>query len=85
VLATGYGVSTLNVYPTPLIDALEADAFGWAPLARVTEAARELERDCLMLAVRLYAEPAETCSPETLAVMDKWRPRVEALIRGETK
>lgn len=75
----------LNVYPTPLIDALEADAFGWAPLAKMTAAARELERDCMTLALRLYAERPETFAPETLAVMDKWRPRVEALIRGETK
>ena len=39
---------------------------------------RQLESDCLTLALRLYGEDPETFAPETAEVMDRWRPRCEA-------
>ena len=41
---------------------------------------RQLERDCLTLALRLYGEDQSTFAPETAEVMARWRPRVEALL-----
>lgn len=39
-----------------------------------------LKQDCLTMALRLYGEDPDTFSPETAEVMDRWRPRVEALL-----
>jgi hypothetical protein len=45
----------------------------------IEELAR-LYRDALTLALRLMGEDESTFSPETAAVMDRWRPRcMEAL------
>lgn len=33
------------------------------------------ERDCLTLALRLYAENDNTFAPETREVMSRWRPK----------
>ena len=38
---------------------------------------RELEADCLTLAMRLYGEPDESMAQETLEVMRRWRPVVD--------
>lgn len=35
----------------------------------------DLEHDCLCLALRLYAESEDTMAVETIAVMERWRPR----------
>lgn len=40
-----------------------------------------LQSDCLTLALRLYGEDPYTMAPETLEVMDRWRPRCEAAFR----
>ena len=45
----------------------------------------ELERDCMTLALRLYAEDYATFSPETMECMDRWRPRVYALLNQKGK
>ena len=42
----------------------------------------QLERDCLTLALRLYGEDWDTFAPETREVMERWRPRVEALLQA---
>lgn len=66
-------MSVLNVYPTPITDAA---ALGFA---------RQLERDCMTLALRLYGENVNTFAPETAAVMDRWRPRCAALLAGDIR
>ena len=35
----------------------------------------DLEHDVLVLALRLYAESEDTMAVETIAVMERWRPR----------
>lgn len=42
----------------------------------------QLQEDCMTLALRLYAEDADTFSPETLEVMNRWRPKCDVLLRG---
>lgn len=42
------------------------------------------ERDCMTMALRLYAEDPDTFSPETRKCLDRWRPQVEALLNGKT-
>ena len=41
----------------------------------------QLERDCMTMALRLYGEDSDTFAPETRECMERWRPRVEALLR----
>jgi hypothetical protein len=43
----------------------------------------ELERDCMTMALRLFSESEDTFSPETIDVMNKWRPRVLQLLQGQ--
>ncbi len=40
----------------------------------------KLERDCLVFALRLLGEDASTFSPECAEVMQRWAPKVEALL-----
>jgi hypothetical protein len=61
--------------PTPLTDAIPFEC-----RALIQDLARELERDCMTMALRLYAEPYSTHSPETMECLDRWKPRVEALL-----
>jgi hypothetical protein len=43
----------------------------------------QFEYDCLTLALRLYGEDYNTFSPETMTVMDRWRPRCEEALRSK--
>ena len=45
-----------------------------------TEALEEYRSDCLTLALRLLDEEEDTFSPETRAVMGRWRPICERLL-----
>jgi hypothetical protein len=40
-----------------------------------------LYNDCLTLAMRLYGEDYNRFAPETMEVMDRWKPRCEAALR----
>jgi hypothetical protein len=40
----------------------------------------ELEHDCMTMALRLMGEDPDSFAPETREVMNRWRPKVEALI-----
>lgn len=73
-----------KLYPTPLTDnedrytvAVDPAGLGCEEAVRI-DFARQLERDCLTLAMCLYGQTR--MSPEAAAVMDEWRPRVEAVI-----
>ena len=74
------------VYPTPLTDnedRWEVDKSEIGPLCEYAvriDFARQLERDCLTLAMVLYARSDSSLSPEAAAVMEEWRPRVEQLV-----
>ena len=53
-------------------------------LAEITELKRdkaELERDCIILASRLYLEDDNSFAPETLRVMRRMRPKVAELLK----
>jgi len=41
---------------------------------------KDLEQDCLILALRLMAEDPLTFAPETEEVMSRWRPRCLAAL-----
>lgn len=43
----------------------------------------QLRADCMTMALRLYGENEDTFSPETAECMDRWRPKVEAILRAE--
>ena len=47
-------------------------------IGRIESAAkiRQLESDCLTLALRLYGEDEDSFAPETREVMDRWNSRV---------
>ena len=42
----------------------------------------ELERDCVILASRLYLDDDGTMAPETVRVMQKMRPKVDAILKA---
>jgi hypothetical protein len=52
-------------------------------LSRLREALAEAEEDIITLCLRLYSEDENTFALETRNVMNRWKPRVEALMRGE--
>ncbi len=70
----------LTVLPTPLTEALMRvkDSDPWL-------LCQQLERDCMTLALLLYADRHYSFSPATAEVMDRWRPGVEALLYGNKK
>ena len=74
------------VYPTPLTDnedRWEVDKSEIGPLCEYAvriDFARQLERDCLVMAMCLYFRPASSMSPEAQEVVEKWRPRVDAVV-----
>jgi rubrerythrin len=41
---------------------------------KANEQLRQLRKDCLTLALRLYGEDDNTFAPETAEVMKRWRP-----------
>lgn len=43
---------------------------------------RQLEADCLTLALRLYSEDPDSFGPETREVMARWTPKIQALLRN---
>ena len=45
------------------------------------EEIRQLQKDAMVMALRLYGESYDTFAPETMEVMDRWRPKVEALLK----
>ena len=85
--------------PTPLTDAALAniresgcmdncDSFGHDELCPYVNPenvlatfTRGLERDCMTLALRMYA--MDMNAPETNEVLERWRPRVEALLQNQ--
>ena len=79
----------MTTLPTPLTDDLDHGLYGYSDYVRamphVLAHARQLERDCMTLALRLYAEDPDTFAPETREVMKRWRPRVRALLEDKTK
>jgi len=75
---------TTKPLPTPLTDgedrytvAVDPSGLGCEEAVRI-DFARQLERDCLVLAMCLYGQ--RKMSVEAERVMDEWRPRVDALI-----
>ena len=78
--------------PTPLVDAAEydtglrTDPYDNEPdMVMPARIGRELERDCMTLALRLYPMKRELMSPECIKVMERWRPRVKALLEEAEK
>ena len=71
------GMNNLLVtLPTPLTDAVMCrDGDPWM-------LCQALERDAMTMALRLYGESYDTFSPETMECMDRWKPRVKALLEG---
>ena len=75
-----------KLYPTPLTDnedrytvAVDPAGLGCEEAVRI-DFARQLERDCLVMAMCLYFRPASSMSPEAQEVVEKWRPRVDAVV-----
>ena len=60
-------------------DALHAEELRGQNI-RLLDAFAALDSDCMTLALRLYGEDDATLAPETMEVMDRWRPRVAALL-----
>jgi DNA-binding Lrp family transcriptional regulator len=54
----------------------EAQVNIWSLLSYI----KELESDALTMALRLYGENPETFGPECRNVMEKWGPRVKAIL-----
>jgi hypothetical protein len=52
-------------------------------LFRLRRALHEAENDVLTLCLRLYSEDENTFALETREVMNRWKPRVKALMGGE--
>ena len=50
-------------------------------IGSIERAMQKLESDRMTLALRLYGEDPDTFAPETAAVMDRMRPKIEALLR----
>lgn len=78
-----------NLMPTPVTDAAKWPAMDGGNPARITEVvdallSASLERDCMVLALRLWAESRDTMADETLEVMKRWHPRCRALLEGKT-
>ena len=69
----------MSALPTPVTDALMCTPDGDPWLL-----CQQLERDCMTLVLRLFGEDDNTLSPETLSVMERWRPRAGALLGGES-
>ncbi len=72
-------MTSLTVLPTPITDSYKESMLYMTPDNWVHQM-RTLERDAMTLALRLYGESYETFSPETMEVMDRWRPRCKALL-----
>lgn len=79
-------------FPTPIVDGMDrlehpVERIGnvpsclkgpeWVPI----DDARELERDLITLALRLYGEPLYTFSPEVVEVMVRLRPTIQTILR----
>jgi hypothetical protein len=76
------------VCDSPLTDALLLEINEgrvYADNGPMVNLCRELERDCMTLALRLYSEYDNTFAPVTREVMSRWRPRVEELLKGDGK
>lgn len=43
----------------------------------------QLESDAMTMALRLLGESDDSFAPETREVMARWRPKVEAVLRGD--
>ena len=53
------------------------------PLTIPCDLVVKAKSDCLTLALRLHGEDPETFSPETREVMDRWKEKIEAKLRGD--
>ena len=76
----------LTELPTPITDAatitmnqFDGDSYGIV----LADVAKQLERDAMTLALRLFSEPDDTFALETLEVMRRWRPRCETILKGQ--
>ena len=70
------------VLPTPITDICSASMAHMSPTDWATKM-KQLERDAMTFALLLYSEDPDTFAPETRETMNRWRPRVEALLRDE--
>lgn len=43
----------------------------------------QIKSDAMTMALRLYGESDDSFAPETREVMARWRPKVEAILRGD--
>jgi hypothetical protein len=70
--------------PTPLTNAfakIPSDPQETWSIARDWAAfARELERDAMTMALRLACQDSNTFGPEVAECMERWQPRVDALL-----
>ncbi|MCR4297538.1 MAG: hypothetical protein NUV75_02110 [Gallionella sp.] len=77
----------LTELPVPLTDALMLEineGRTYETVGPLVEHASQLERDAMTFALRLYAEDQHTFAPETSEAMERWAPRVRALLEGKT-
>ena len=68
--------------PTPITDAITDFAMRsphWT-LGDSAKVSRELERDAMHMALWLYSQDPDTFAPELREVMERWKPRVKALL-----
>ena len=65
--------------PTPITDAslVHVPRHGHYVLM---PAAQQLERDAMHMALWLYSQDPDTFAPELREVMERWKPRVKALL-----
>jgi Na+-transporting methylmalonyl-CoA/oxaloacetate decarboxylase gamma subunit len=45
----------------------------------------ELEKDILILVLRLMAEPIDSFAPESAEVMERWMPKAREVLEGKRK
>lgn len=78
----------MSTLPTPLTDAIHHASDDWRNDQKAARAfadlAAQLERDAMTLALWMYDESPDTLPDDTRECMDRWRPRVKALLEGET-
>lgn len=76
------------MHSTPLTDAASHDANAMSAHEHEREmvvpasVCEQIERDAMTMALRLFSEDPATFSPETREVMERWHPRVEALLQS---
>jgi len=69
---------------TPLTDAKASPRFGMAYNAYFVEKsfAKQLEKDCRTLMLRLYGTDPDTMSPECREVWERWKPEIDKMVKN---